>query len=76
MSVKDEHEMDLVKSAATLTCAVFKSFLVPQVVDLLEKDKKISHAKLSEKVEECILDPSKVWRGAGKEKECNTAFGT
>ncbi|KAF6251518.1 global transcription factor [Scenedesmus sp. NREL 46B-D3] len=59
-SVKDDGEVLNAKKAAFLASKVMQSFVVEKIEDIIDKNKKVKHTKLSEMTEEVILDPPKV----------------
>eukprot|EP00981_Chlorochromonas_danica_P000694 scaffold147_cov164-Ochromonas_danica.AAC.11 len=60
LAIKDEVELDLCKRAAVLTNKIMKHGFVPEMENALDNDTKISHKDLAKKVEDIILDPSKI----------------
>ncbi|WIA33317.1 hypothetical protein OEZ86_006455 [Tetradesmus obliquus] len=59
-SVKDEGEVLSAKKASFLASKVMQSFVVEKIEDIIDKNKKVKHTKLSEMTEEVILDPPKI----------------
>jgi nucleosome binding factor SPN SPT16 subunit len=56
MSVKDENELRSVRNASHATSHVMTNYFVDQMSDILDKDKKISHRALSDKIANKIDD--------------------
>lgn len=51
MSVKEDSELHTMKRASQVTLDVFTKYLKDQIMDIVDADKKVRHAKLSEGVE-------------------------
>jgi len=60
LSVKDSNELKLSRTAATITSAVLKSFLIPRIENVIENEVKITHTALAQEVEKFILAPEKI----------------
>ena len=58
MAVKDDAELLLMKQAAKLTAKAM-AWTVERVEGIVNDETKVSHAKLSEEIEDQILDPAK-----------------
>ncbi|CDW57132.1 FACT complex subunit spt16 [Trichuris trichiura] len=48
MAVKDQSEVALIKTACESTCAFFNKFLKPQLIGLVEEERVVSHAFISD----------------------------
>ncbi|KHJ42556.1 peptidase, M24 family [Trichuris suis] len=48
MAVKDQSEVALIKTACESTCAFFNKFLKPQLIGLVEEERVVTHAAISE----------------------------
>uniref|UniRef100_A0A5S6QLI1 FACT complex subunit n=1 Tax=Trichuris muris TaxID=70415 RepID=A0A5S6QLI1_TRIMR len=48
MAVKDQSEVALIKTACESTCTFFNKFLKPQLIGLVEEEKVVTHAAISE----------------------------
>ncbi|KAK2190440.1 hypothetical protein NP493_80g05043 [Ridgeia piscesae] len=51
---KDDSEMTIVKKACQATMDLFKKYLREQIMDLIDRDKKVKHSKLADQVEEAL----------------------
>ncbi|XRB18595.1 FACT complex subunit [Pseudoscourfieldia marina] len=60
LAPKDESEILYVRKAAMLTTAALNKFVVKQLEDTIEEEKKIKHSKLSELAEDSIVHPTQV----------------
>lgn len=60
LAVKDDKEILNIKKAAFLASKVMKDFVIVRIEDILDKEKKVKHSKLSEATEEVISDPGKI----------------
>ncbi|XP_050691706.1 FACT complex subunit spt16-like isoform X2 [Eriocheir sinensis] len=56
MSSKEESELTTIKKACTATVEVFSKYLKEQIMDIIDRDKKVKHAKLAEGVEQAMTD--------------------
>ncbi|KAF2724711.1 FACT complex protein [Polychaeton citri CBS 116435] len=56
MSVKDEHELRAIRNASRASSHLMQDFFVEYMSDILDKDKKMTHKALSEKVTNKIDD--------------------
>lgn len=56
MSAKEESEINTIKKACNATVDVFSKFLKEQIMDIIDRDKKVKHAKLAEGVEHAMTD--------------------
>lgn len=56
MAVKDEHELRMIRDAAHATSHLMAEYFVDTMSDILDKDQKISHRALSDKVTNKIDD--------------------
>ncbi|OQO00936.1 FACT complex subunit spt16 [Cryoendolithus antarcticus] len=56
MSVKDQGELSAVRNASRATAAVMADYFVETMSDILDKDKKITHKALSNKIADKIED--------------------
>jgi nucleosome binding factor SPN SPT16 subunit len=60
LSNKDEAEVKNVKRACYLLVNAMKSFVVPELEDIIDQEKKVKHTVLSEKTEKVLLNPEKL----------------
>lgn len=60
LAVKDDVEAGNVKKAAFLCSSVFKKFVLPTIEKVIVREEMITHAELTQKTEEKILDPSRI----------------
>ncbi|GKV39651.1 hypothetical protein SLEP1_g47392 [Rubroshorea leprosula] len=58
-AVKDQHELLNVKKAAYLAYSVMKNVVVPKLENVIDEEKKVTHAALMDEAEKAILEPSK-----------------
>lgn len=56
MASKEESELTTIKKACTATVDVFSKYLKEQIMDIIDRDKKVKHAKLAEGVEQAMTD--------------------
>ncbi|XP_042233309.1 FACT complex subunit spt16-like isoform X2 [Homarus americanus] len=56
MSAKEESEIITIKKACNATVDVFSKYLKEQIMDIIDRDKKVKHAKLAEGVEQAMSD--------------------
>ncbi|XP_042890224.1 FACT complex subunit SPT16-like [Penaeus japonicus] len=56
MSPKEESEIAIIKKASNATVDVFSKYLKEQIMDIIDRDKKVKHAKLAEGVEQAMAD--------------------
>nr|XP_027230811.1 FACT complex subunit spt16-like isoform X2 [Penaeus vannamei] len=56
MSAKEESEIAIIKKASNATVDVFSKYLKEQIMDIIDRDKKVKHAKLAEGVEQAMTD--------------------
>lgn len=61
MAVKDENELRAISNAAKASAAVMQDYFIDYMSDILDKDKKITHKAMSDKVGD-KLDDDKFWR--------------
>eukprot|EP00775_Hariotina_reticulata_P011875 gene11875-12019_t len=59
-SVKEEGEVLNAKKAAFLASKVMQGYVVEKIEDIIDKNKKVKHSKLSEMTEEVILNPPQI----------------
>jgi nucleosome binding factor SPN SPT16 subunit len=57
LSVKDEKELRLLRDASRASCGVMKDYLVEEIMQIVDENKKISNRALAEKVSNKIDDP-------------------
>lgn len=67
MSIKDEHELDLLKKSSVLSNKVMKHGCVKKLEDIVDSDKSITHEALATYIEEILEDPSKISLNVPKE---------
>lgn len=58
--MKNSFVKKLTRTAATITSAVLKSFLIPRIENVIENEVKITHSDLAQEVEKFILSPEKI----------------
>ena len=56
MSVKEDSELSIVRKACTATVDVFSKYLKEQLMDIIDRDRKVKHTKLSEGTEQAMTD--------------------
>lgn len=56
MCIKEESEILTVKKACLVTCDVFGKYLKDHIMEIIDADKKVKHAKLAEGVEQALTD--------------------
>ncbi|KAF0302195.1 FACT complex subunit spt16 [Amphibalanus amphitrite] len=56
MSMKEESELKIIKRACDITVDVFGKYLKDQVMEIIDADKKVRHAKLAEEVEKALTN--------------------
>ncbi|XP_071546474.1 FACT complex subunit spt16-like [Panulirus ornatus] len=56
MSAKEESEINTIKKACYATVDVFSKYLKEQIMDIIDRDRKVKHAKLAEGVEQAMID--------------------
>lgn len=59
LSVKEGPDLLNIKKSAFLAASVMANFVVPRMEDIVDKERKVKHAKLSEMTEEVITEPQK-----------------
>ncbi|RXG55238.1 FACT complex subunit spt16 [Armadillidium vulgare] len=55
-SVKEDSELSTMKKASVATVDVFSKYLKEQIMDIVDRDKKVKHTKLAEGVEQAMTD--------------------
>ena len=58
-SIKDSIELTNVKKAAFLTASVMKNVVVPNLENVIDEEKKVTHSSLMDDTEKAIVDPTK-----------------
>merc|ERR1711970_167534 len=56
MSARDDSEISTVKKACNATVDVFSKYLKEQIMDIIDRDKKVKHTKLAEGIENAMTD--------------------
>lgn len=56
MSSREDSEISTVKKACNATVDVFSKYLKEQIMDIIDRDKKVKHTKLAEGVENAMTD--------------------
>lgn len=56
MAPKEESEIVTIKKACLVTIDVYQKYLKDQIMEIIDADKKVKHAKLSEGVEQALSD--------------------
>jgi nucleosome binding factor SPN SPT16 subunit len=56
MSIKEESEVLTIKKACMVTVDVFNKYLKDHIMEIIDADKKVKHAKLAEGVEQALSD--------------------
>jgi len=56
MAAKEESEITTIKKACQVSVDIFSKYLKEQIMDIIDNDKKVKHAKLSEGVEKAVTD--------------------
>jgi nucleosome binding factor SPN SPT16 subunit len=57
MAVKDENELKAIRNASTASAYIMKDYFVETMSDILDKEKKITHKALAERVTNKLDDP-------------------
>eukprot|EP00958_Prasinococcus_capsulatus_P001992 scaffold179_cov368-Prasinococcus_capsulatus_cf.AAC.32 len=60
LATKDKTEILNVKKAAYMSASVMKGFVNPKIESIIEEEKTVSHAQLSQDTEDVISDPKRV----------------
>jgi len=60
LMVKDEAALKTLASAAQYSARVLKNYLLQEIENIIEEEKKVTHSKLAEDTEEVLTTPSKV----------------
>lgn len=63
LAVKDDIELNNVKKASEITNKIFSKYLKDQIINIIDGEKKVKHAKLSEGVEQAVNDSKYVSSG-------------
>lgn len=58
-SIKDSVELINIKKAAFLTASVMKNVVVPNLENVIDEEKKVTHSSLMDDAEKAIVDPTK-----------------
>lgn len=56
MSAKEDSEVSTIKKACQVSVDIFNKYLKDQVMEIIDSDKKVKHAKLAEGVEAALTD--------------------
>jgi len=56
MSMKEDSELKTIRRACDITVDVFSKYLKDQVMEIIDADKKVRHAKLAEEVEKALTN--------------------
>ncbi|EEF29061.1 FACT complex subunit SPT16 [Ricinus communis] len=59
LAFKDPDEIISVKKAAFLSCGVMSNVVIPNLENVIDEEKKVSHSSLMDEAEKAIMDPSK-----------------
>ena len=64
MSRKDDEELKMMAAAAKCSALLMGNYFVDQMTEILDEDRKVTHAALSRKVDEALYNPKyrKSWR--------------
>eukprot|EP00897_Mesotaenium_endlicherianum_P010392 jgi/Mesen1/9381/ME000610S08682 len=73
LAVKDESEITNIKKAAHLSSTVLKLYVVSKLEEVIDDEKKVTHAKLMEDTEAVILEPAKI-KVKLKAENCDLAY--
>eukprot|EP01125_Pyxidicula_operculata_P003841 TRINITY_DN1526_c0_g4_i1.p1 TRINITY_DN1526_c0_g4~~TRINITY_DN1526_c0_g4_i1.p1 ORF type:complete len:1092 (-),score=312.51 TRINITY_DN1526_c0_g4_i1:129-2945(-) len=60
LSVKDTSELKNCKTAASISVAVIKNFLLNKIEEIIDEEQKVPHDKISEDTEQLFLTPEKI----------------
>uniref|UniRef100_A0A2P2I040 FACT complex subunit n=1 Tax=Hirondellea gigas TaxID=1518452 RepID=A0A2P2I040_9CRUS len=60
MSIREESELSIVKKASSATVDVYNKYLKEQLMEIIDRDKKVKHSKISEGVEAAMTDKKNV----------------
>jgi len=58
--VKDANEQKCLRTAASISVAVLKSFLLQKIEDIIDEEKSVLHTKISEETEQLFENPQKI----------------
>jgi Metallopeptidase family M24 len=56
LHVKDAGEIRMIESASKLSTSVLKNFLVPQMEEIIDEEKKVSHVTLADRTDDALMD--------------------
>ncbi|XP_050231916.1 FACT complex subunit SPT16 [Mercurialis annua] len=59
LATKDAAEVMNIKKAAFLSCGVMTSVIVPNLENVIDEEKKVTHSSLMDEAEKAIMEPSK-----------------
>uniref|UniRef100_A0A7S4NMW4 FACT complex subunit n=1 Tax=Paramoeba aestuarina TaxID=180227 RepID=A0A7S4NMW4_9EUKA len=55
-SVKEESDIQIIRKSAAITTSTYKKFLLNEIEIAIDEEKRVSHSKLAEKVEDIIMN--------------------
>ena len=56
MASREDSEINTIKKACQVTLDIYSKYLKEQIMDIIDNDKKVKHAKLAEGVEKAVTD--------------------
>ena len=64
LSTKDEDELKTITAAAKCSALLMGQYFVDQMTEILDEDRKVTHADLSRKVDDALYNPKdrKIWK--------------
>ena len=54
MAAKEESEVNLIKKASQATSDLFNKYVKEQIMDIVDKDRRVKHSKLADGIEEAL----------------------
>ncbi|KAL6048781.1 FACT complex subunit [Balamuthia mandrillaris] len=69
MYVKDEHELRRIRTAAVLSGHVLTRHLLPEIEEIVDEEKTVTHSTIAEKIEDIFSDPSKISKKLASKRE-------
>ena len=54
MAAKEENEINLIKKASQATSDLFNKYVKEQIMDIVDKDRRVKHSKLADGIEEAL----------------------
>lgn len=60
IACKDDVEQKWLRTAGAITSAVMKNFLIPKIEEIIDDDKRVTHAQIANDIEDKFLNPEKI----------------